>query len=174
MLLLVACAHAPTPDETREPDPNAPPAGVSAAPGPAVLTIVWANPSPRFAVACGGDLFDGHQHWLRGAAAQGALTERFMIRAGTGKIQCFVADAAEFRTRWAIFEDDYACNARANLRLDLDVQKLPDGGLAFDGAYSAEGCRVHAAEVGRRVVSRRSDLPPRICCGEHRGDFRED
>jgi len=170
-LLLSGCVHAPAAEAPPPPASHATAPGVRPTePGTAVLAVVWTNPSPRFAVACASDLFDAHQHWLRPAGAQGSLVERFMIRTGTGKIQCLVADAAELTAKWAIFDDPVRCQPRANLRLDLRVDQLPDGRLAFDAAYAAEGCEVPTP--GRRFVVRRPDPPPRICCGDPRGEFR--
>ena len=177
-LLLLGCAHELPLEPERGPGSSSAPTpgvaipGVPAAePGTAVLTVVWAAPSPRFAVACGNNLFDEHQHWLRGAAAQGSLLERFMIPAGQRRIQCFVADAAEFRSRWALFEDTVRCAAHADLRLELQVDKQPDGQLAFTAAYSGPQCDLLPAR-SRRPVAPRADPPPRICCGDRSaGEF---
>jgi hypothetical protein len=181
LVALLGCTHAAPAERENGGGPSepsgAPAAGLPSGTGEtgdAVLTVVWSDPSPRFAVACGADLFDQRQHWLRAAAAQGPLTERFMIRAGGGKVQCFVAETADFGAKWAIFEDDYSCGGRGSLRLDLHVEKLPDGQLAFDTTYAAKGCRTGSAGPTRRLVSRRRDLPRRICCGEHRDEFRPD
>jgi hypothetical protein len=175
-LLALACAHATSPeggigDASNGPssEPQAAPGG-SGEPGDAILTVVWTDPSPRFAVACGADLFDQRQHWLR-AAAGGPVTERFLVRAGTGKVQLFVADATRFQSAWGIFEDGYTCAGRGTLRVDLHVEGLPDGRLAVDTTYTAQGCRIAAGPI-RRFVSRQSDPPRRICCGEHRDEFR--
>jgi len=177
LLAALSCAHAPPPEGVSGGAPNGP--SIETQPGTtgggdagdAVLTVVWTDPSPRFALACGADLFDQRQHWLR-SDARGPLTERFIIRAGSGKLQFFVADATRFRSIWAIFEDDYACAAGGTLRVDVHVEALPDGRLAFDAHHAAQGCRLAATGPIRRSVPPRSEPPRRICCGEHRDEFR--
>ena len=174
VLLLLGCAHAASPEEPGTSAPGQPPAqpGAPLDPGTAVLTVVWANPSPHFAIACGDNLFDSHQHWLRGAtAARASLIERFVIRAGVGRVQCLVKDAS-VSSIWALFEDSYRCGRGADLRLDARVDPLPDGRLAFDAAYSATGCE-RLPTPTRRPVAPRPDPAPRICCGDPRsGEFR--
>jgi hypothetical protein len=174
VLLLLGCSHAGPPEEDRARAPGQPPPqpGAPVDPGTAVLTVVWANPSTRYAVACDDNLYDSRQHWLRGASsARASLIERFMIRAGASRIQCFVTEA-EQRTKWALFEDAYLCRRGADLRLDLRVDPLPDGRLAFDAAYSSQGCE-GLPTPARRPVAPRPDPAPRICCGDPRsGEFR--
>jgi hypothetical protein len=132
----------------------------------AQLTVVWANPSSRFTVACGGELFDGRQHHLRGASGGGPLTERFIVRSGNGQVQCFLAEHGATPSRWAIFTDAFSCLPGANVRLDMRLDELPDGRLVFDAAYSGDRCQSlpDRAKVGRREVERRSERPPAICC----------
>ena len=175
LLAAVGCAHAASPEGGGAVGPNGPP--IETQPGTtgggdagdAVLPVVWTDPSSRFALACGADLFDQRQHWLR-SDARGPLTERFVIRAGSGKLQFFVADTARFQSVWGIFEDDYVCAGGGSLRVDVHVEALPDGRLAFETRHTAQGCQV--AGASRRFVTRQSELPRRICCGEHRDEFR--